>query len=117
MSADVNSKPKPMTPVVVAHGLDNTGNKELLRLLPAVVLSGLFHVVLFGAFFLLIPSGQAETQLERKEEATPVNTDAMDETKKDPFLTTDVDPAAQEYDTDINYNVDRTKAEVSVPGT
>ena len=117
MSADnTNSKPKPQAPVVVAHGLDSSGNKELVRLLPAVVLSGLFHVVLFGAFFLLIPAGQADTQLEKKDEATPVNTDSAEDSKKDPFLTTDVDPAAQEFDTDINYNVDR-KAEVSIPGT
>ena len=37
-------------------------------------------------------------------------------TNSTPAATTDVDPAAQEFDTDINYNVDR-KADVSVPGT
>ena len=35
--------------------------------------------------------------------------------RKDPYLTTDVDPAGAEFDTDINYNMDR-KADVSVPG-
>lgn len=112
-----NSKPKPAGAVVVAHDLEfHDGRKQLVRLVPAALLSVLFHVVLFGVFFLLAPSGQADTQLEVKDDATPVNTDNAEPEKKDPFLTTDVDPAAQEFDTDINYNVDR-KADVSVPGT
>src|SRR5438128_167528 len=114
---NTNSKPKPIAPVVVAHEIDYTDSrKQLVRLFPAAILSVLFHVVLFGVFFLLIPSTQADTQLEKKEDTTPVGTDTIDDAKKDPFLTTDVDPAAQEFDTDINYNVDR-KADVSVPGT
>jgi len=115
--AGTNSKPKPVAPVVVAHEIDfSDTRKQLVRLGPAALLSVLFHVVLFGVFFLLIPASKADTEFEKKSELPPVNTDAADDLKKDPFLTTDVDPAAQEFDTDINYNVDR-KAEVSVPGT
>ena len=114
---NTNSKPKASAPVVVAHDMGfHDGKKQLIRLAPAALLSVLFHIVLFGVFFLLAPSGQADTQLEKKDEPAPVNTDSADDVKKDPFLTTDVDPAAQEFDTDINYNVDR-KADVSVPGT
>jgi hypothetical protein len=118
MSTDNNnSKPKSTVPMVVAHELDySDSKKQLVRLFPAAILSVLFHLVLFGVFFLLAPSGQAETQLEKKEDTTPVGTDTQETEKKDPFLTTDVDPAATEFDTDINYNVDR-KADVSVPGT
>src|SRR5262249_60552071 len=50
------------------------------------------------------------------KDETPVATESNDDPKKDPFLTTDVDPSGVEFDTDINYNVDR-KADVSVPGT
>src|SRR5262245_21026778 len=115
--ASANSKPKPVAPVVVAHEIDYSDTlKQLVRLGPAALLSVLFHVALFGVFFLLIPAGQADTEFEKKSELPPVNTDSAEDTKKDPFLTTDVDPAAQEFDTDINYNVDR-KADVSVPGT
>ena len=112
-----NSKPANVAgAVVVAHDLGMHDGVEVMRLLPAASLSLVFHVVLFGIFFLLAPSGPAATQLERAPEEVPVATETVDDTKKDPFLTTDVDPAAQEFDTDINYNVDR-KAEVSVPGT
>jgi hypothetical protein len=45
-----------------------------------------------------------------------VATETAEEVRKDPLLTTDIDPAATEFDTDINFNVDR-KADVSVPGT
>jgi hypothetical protein len=114
---NTNSKPRPAPAVVVAHEMDySDSKKQLARMVPAALASILFHAVLFGVFFLLAPSGQADTLMEKKDEPTPVNTDNADDNKKDPFLTTDVDPAAQEFDTDINYNVDR-KADVSVPGT
>jgi hypothetical protein len=112
-----NSKPAQVAgAVVVAHDLGGNDGVEVMRLLPAASLSLVFHAALFGIFFLLAPSGPASTQLERAPDEVPVTTESVDDVQKDPFLTTDVDPAAQEFDTDINYNVDR-KAEVSVPGT
>ncbi len=114
---NTNSKPKPLAAVVVAHDMGyHDGRRQLARFIPAAIASGIFEAALFGLFFLLIPATQADVSLEKKDDVTPVGTETNDDVKKDPFLTTDVDPAAQEFDTDINYNVDR-KADVSVPGT
>jgi hypothetical protein len=106
--------PKEKGQMVVAH-IENEAPVDMRRMAPAGLMSVVFHIVLLGLFALLAPRGQAEVPTETKDE-TPVQTESADDAKKDPFLTTDVDPAAVEFDTDINYNVDR-KADVSVPGT
>ena len=106
--------PKEKGQMVVAH-IENEAPVDMRRMAPAGLMSVVFHIVLLGLFALLAPRGQAEGPTETKDE-TPVATESNDDTKKDPFLTTDVDPAGIEFDTDINYNVDR-KADVSVPGT
>jgi hypothetical protein len=113
-----NSKLKPAASVVVAHDLGmNDGGIEMVRFLPAALMSLVFHVGLIGVFFLLLGLTEGgQPALEKTPDETPVATESTDDVKKDPFLTTDVDPAAQEFDTDINYYQDR-KAEVSVPGT
>jgi hypothetical protein len=111
-----NSRAKPA--VVVAHdfGMHDRGVQSTMLLLAGGG-SLVFHVVLFGLFFFLVSlTGAANPPTEKAPEETPVATEAVDEAQKDPFLTTDVDPAAQEFDTDIQYNVDR-KAEVSIPGS
>lgn len=110
------ASPKPTTrqaPVVVLRE-KRSNYRDLLRLFPAALLSALFHTALIGLLFLLSSPSQAEPALEKAE--TPVQADPPEEKgKSDPFLTTDVDPAAQDIDTDINYNLDR-KSDVSVPG-
>lgn len=113
MSTAAPKSPRPA--VVVAHDMVPSEMKNLIRLAPAALFSLVFHGVLFGLFILLAPSSGAEKEVVATKEDTPLVTENNEDIKKDPFLTTDVDPAATEFDTDINYNVDR-KADVSVPG-
>ena len=118
MSTPNSVKPKPVAgpaPVIVHYGDDRGDNiRMLLRMIPAAGLSVLVHGVLLGGFFVLSASGHAKpVETETAEET--INAEQVVQEKKDPFLATDVDPAAQEFDTDINYAVDR-KADVSVPG-
>jgi hypothetical protein len=116
--APQNEKPKTKgaAQVVQFHALDTTDyDQNLRRLAPASGMSVVFHLVLLGLFALLAPRGIQAVETEAKEESQ-ITTETQDEVRKDPLLTTDVDPAATEFDVDINYNVDR-RAEVSVPGT
>src|SRR4051812_32497693 len=110
-----NARPRPSgaAPVVIRHdGESGDFKRNLRRLGPCVLMSVVFHIVLLGLFVLIAPRTQAE-QTEAKAEESTIATETQEEVRKDPFLTTDVDPAATEFDTDINYNVDR-KSEVSV---
>src|SRR5437764_246558 len=94
------AKPKGPPPVVQVHELDNTDFKQnVRRLAPASLMSVVFHCVLLGIFALLAPKGIANVQTERKDDS-PIATETQDEVRKDPLLTTDVDPAATEFDTD-----------------
>jgi len=113
MAAPTNSKPaRNYTPVVVHR--EERGN-DLLRLLPAALLSVVVHVGLIGMLFFLSSPGNAAPPLEVAADVT-VQAEAPEEKKNnDPLVTDDVDPAATAPSQDINYNVDR-KAEVSVPG-
>ena len=88
--------------------------RHLQRNLRRLGVRGVGFLVL-GLFALLAPRGIQAVETEAKEESQ-ITTETQDEVRKDPLLTTDVDPAATEFDVDINYNVDR-RAEVSVPGT
>lgn len=115
-AAAKGAKPKGSAPVVQFHELDGTDyNQNMRRLAPAGVMSVVFHLVLLGLCAILAPRGIQAVETEVKD-TTPIATESQEEVRKDPLLTTDVDPAATEFDTDINYNVDR-RAEVSVPGT
>jgi hypothetical protein len=102
--------------IVVNGGDTGDGRRQLLRLIPAVFASVVFHGVLLGLFFLGVMTlgAGAAAPKETVTDAT-INADPVVEEKKDPLLATDIDPAAQEIDTDIQYMVDR-KADVSVPG-
>jgi hypothetical protein len=72
-------------------------------------------VVLFGIFFLfLLPSASAEKDVEAAREVQQLTADES-QPEKASFSTVDVDPAAQEIDTDINYMNERI-ADISVPG-
>lgn len=109
-----NHKPK-AAPVVVIREQELDANNKW-RFLPAAGMSLIVHVGLLGLFLLLAPRGESAPQIEQKKEETPILTENTEDIKKDPFLTTDVDLAMQEVDTDINFNVDRIE-NVSVPGT
>lgn len=110
------AKTRPAAPPIVVHLEDNRGSRLWLRFLPAALLSGVFHAALIFLLVLLMSgSGQAEPATEEIIETKVMADTPPPPEKKDPFLTTDIDPAAQEFDTDIQYAVDR-KAEVSVPG-
>jgi hypothetical protein len=94
------------------------------RLFPAALISALFHACLIGSLLLVPSPGGAQPMLDSNaaaandtnvEAAQTPDKSELDPAQKDPLLTTDVDPAATEPDTDINYNVDRI-ADVSVPG-
>ncbi len=114
--APEKSKPKGPAQVIHVHEMDATDYRQnMRRLVPAGLMSVVFHCVLLGLFALLAPRGIQAIETERKDDS-PIVTESQDDVRKDPLLTTDVDPAATEFDSNIDYNVDR-KADVSVPGT
>src|SRR4051812_16984883 len=88
---------------------------SLWRFVPAAMASALFHICLLGLLLFLISSTQARPTPELAALEGGADVEAVDHTKKDPFLTGDVDPAAQEFDTDIQFNVPR-KEDFSIPG-
>jgi hypothetical protein len=109
-------KAKKGAPVIQVHELDGTDYQQNMRRLgPASLMSVLFHCVLLGLFYLLAPKGIQAVETERKDDGA-VATETQEDIRKDPLLTTDIDPSMTEPDVDINYNVDR-KADISVPGT
>jgi len=91
---------------------------SLLLLIPAALLSALFHVLLIAMMFLLNPPAKANTATERamNDKEVPIKADAPEpEQKSDPFLSPDIDPAAQDVDVETNFKMERL-ADVSVPG-
>ncbi len=117
MATANNSRPKASSPVIVLSdgGPSNVG-RLIIRLVPAMFVSVFVHVVLLGVFFLLSPSSHAGNDTEKVTNDQELQAEQVVEEKKDPFLSVDVDPAAVEFDTDIQYMADR-KADVSVPGS
>jgi hypothetical protein len=115
MSAN-NSKPKGPAPVVVLREEQSDFGRYLLRLLPAALISLLFHAGLLALFVCFSFESAAAPPTEVVKEDTNITAETPPDEKKEPFTTVDVDPAMQEVDTDINYMVDRI-AEVSVPGS
>ncbi len=114
MSGNSNSKPSPV--IKVNENRDNTDRKQMIRMAPAAILSVLFHGVLLGLFMLLAPRGEAAPQTENDNNKELLAADQASDEKKDPLITTDIDPASLEPDTDINY-INERKADVSVPGS
>lgn len=107
----------PATPMVVVREQPG-GTSELVRFLPAALGSVIFHALLIGLLFLVVRESPASSQDadNKANEENTIQADQVDDKKSsDPFLTTDIDPAMQEADTDIQFNTDR-RAEVSVPG-
>jgi hypothetical protein len=124
MATASNSRPaRPAAPVLVGHTYPAASSaSEYWRLLPAALISAVFHGALIGALMLMPSPGQAELMLDTSvagSESTTVEAapdkSEFDPATKDPLQTVDVDPAATDPDIDINYNVDR-QADVSVPG-
>ena len=117
MSAN-NSKPKGAAPVVVLREDPSNLGRQLFLFVPAVIGSVVFHVVLLGAFlgyiFLFSPPAVAEEKVEKRDENV-VQADKVED-QKETFSVVDVDPAATEFDTDIQYQNERI-ADVSVPGS
>lgn len=116
MSAN-NNKPKAaVAPVVVLREEPSNLKRYFFLFVPAVIGSVVFHVLLFVGFFaylLFSTPVQAEERLEKRDENV-VNADPVED-RKETFSVVDVDPAATEFDTDIQYKNERI-AEVSVPG-
>ena len=115
MSNQNNSRPAP-APVVVVKDQEVVGI-SLVLLLPAILASIVFNGGLMVLLYFIFQGfASSAAAMETVQVDSVVNAEPADEKpSRDPFLTSDVDPAAQEPDTDIQYNVDR-KAEVSVPG-
>jgi hypothetical protein len=117
MATHTNSKPaRAAAPVVVRRSDENMDRGGSVWLLVAVLLSVVFHVGLFGLMLLLSSPSNAAPPMESNPTDATVQEQPKEEAKSvDPLVTTDIDPAAQAPQQDINFNNDR-KAEISVPG-
>lgn len=124
MAASANTKAasanaKPRAAVVVRH--DPHGNREFLRLIPAALGSAVFHVLLLVLLFLFGASAAADAttqteKVDKNEDVVKVDPPEKPPEANDPFTTTDLDPARQEFDTDIKYRNERIEPDLSVPG-
>jgi hypothetical protein len=113
MSAN-NSKPK-QAPVVVLREEPSDAGRYLLLFLPAILGSIFFHAALVVIFVLVVwLNAEPAAPPPETGKTESMSTDPVEE-RKETFTVTDVDPAAVEFDTDIQYNVNRIE-EVSVPG-
>jgi len=125
MASASNSKPvRTAAPVLVGNTYPSASSaSDYWRLLPAALMSALFHAALIGGLMLIPSPSQAIPMLDANaanndgnivEAPTPDKADLPPESR-DPLLTTDVDPSATDPSQDINYNNDRI-ADNSVPG-
>jgi hypothetical protein len=111
-----NSKPKGSQAVIVINdGGPNELGRLIIRMVPAAFISVFLHGVLLGLFALFSPGNPARADTESVGDQN-LQAEAPVEERKENFLTTDIDEAATEPDTDINFAVERI-APVSVPGT
>ncbi len=109
----VPAKPsRSAAPVVVRHDLGRSGFSW--HMAAAAIASAVFHAVLLCILILIpAPSGaQPATESTVKDVLASAPEDGP---FKDPFATSDVDPAGLEPDTDINYKTER-KGPEGVPG-
>jgi hypothetical protein len=98
--------------------MSTANSRDLIRLLPAALISAVVHIGLFGLLFLVASPGQADDKMERAPDE--MDAKAPDQTKdKDtepPVInTTDVDEDAKDGEDDIVYNIKRIE-DKSVPG-
>lgn len=101
------------TPQVVVRIEPYSNFKEIMRLLPASIVSAVFHAGIILLIWLFPWGGsEAKTETVMAPETGPTFAAPP---PKDPFLTTDVNPLSEDFSTDIVY-VGERKADVSVPG-
>src|SRR5207302_923667 len=100
MSNQNNSRPA--APVLVVKDQEVVGI-SLFLLLPAILASVVFNGgLMILLYFIFQGFAGSATAMETVKVDTVVNAEPADEKpNRDPFLTSDIDPAAQEYDTDI----------------
>ncbi len=111
-----NNKPTASNPVVTLREEPSSLGRYMVLLIPSLIGSIVVHVVLFAIFFLvMLPAGAGEKSEETPREVNNIQADDS-QPEKASFSTVDVDPAATEADTDIQYMVERI-ADVSVPGS
>src|SRR5262245_6505219 len=111
------NNPAPATPPVIVIKEQPGNLRDLVRFLPAAAGSLVFHIALLGLLVLVVNISPASPPPTESKEENIVNADPVDDKKptSDPFLTTDINPARDEADTDIQYN-NELEAKVSVPG-
>jgi len=128
MATPENSRPKRGAAVVVVRDPVRTG-PGLLRTLPAALVSVLFHCGLIAVMIFLIPApSQANNNRpqfedekgakdkDKLEDETVVQAEEkLPPESKEPLVIDEVDPAANDFDIKINYNLERID-DVSVPG-
>jgi len=127
MATPENSRPKRGAAVVVVRDPVRTG-PSLLRTIPAALVSVLFHCGLIAVMIFFIPAptqanhnklqyeaDQADKDKLKEEETVLQPEEKLPPESKEPLVIDDVDPAANDFDIKINYNIDRID-DVSVPG-
>jgi hypothetical protein len=129
MATASNSKPvRSAAPVLVGNTYPPASNaSDFWRLVPAALVSAVFHAGLIGALMLMPAPAQGQVMLDpvadaaAKGESTNVESapaqdkSETDPAMQDPLLSTDVNKEAVDPGMDINYPVDR-QFEASVPG-
>jgi hypothetical protein len=102
-------------PVVVLHEVSGARGANLIRLVPASLVSVFAHAALLLLFFLftsVLPT--PATPPESREEFV-VNAEQLPDMPKATFETDEIDPAGLMPKVDINFDVKR-KDEISIPG-
>src|SRR5713226_5702933 len=110
-----NSQPNYSAPVVVLREEPSNFGRYMLLMLPGMFGSVIFHtalVVMFVAYVWV--QSEPESPPQEKAVTETVNAETV-EKRDETFTVVDTDPAAVEFDTDIQYKAERIE-EVSVPG-
>jgi hypothetical protein len=114
MSAN-NSQPQYPAPVVVLREEPSNFGRYMLLMLPAMFGSVIFHTALVAIFVAYVwVQPEQETSTQEKAITETVNAETV-EKRDETFTVVDTDPAAVEFDTDIQFKAERIE-DVSVPG-
>ena len=115
MSAN-NSQQQYSVPVIVLREEPSNFGRYLLLMLPAMFGSVIFHTALVVMFFSYVwLQREPESPPQEKAVTETVNAETV-EKRDETFTVVDTDPAAVEFDTDIQYKAERIE-DVSVPGS
>src|SRR5688572_26056513 len=108
MSAN-NSRSKAEPPVVVLHEPPSELSRQILRFVPAMIVSVLFHAFLIAVFFVYILARDVgatpQEDVTKEKEVNNINAENSVEEKKETFAVVDEDPSATEYNTDIQFEL------------